>query len=812
MARLIVFCIAWSLVPVAMSARPSLLGARDVLSPRDWQPNQQNQTLCWWEQPRSAIIRDTLYIDGGYMGYLPGFANGSVGAPIQPEDGQFLYALNFTTPFTTSQNASDVLQTINKTSGAANNLAPNFYDGTLFANDDEFYEYGGLLRDTDSLDPPPATSVLGFERFQYGPQRDSWQPGFYDGQLPDGITRYVTAGASVNVPSQNLAFYFSGMRGPTWGDIRAQGRSQYNATVVANTMISIDMSVMRSEKYTNTTLPSTIPGRANAELVWIPVSDLGVLVALGGVIEPSWAFLPLTDAQKVQSQNVSPGFMETVSVYDIKSATWYNQATSGDIPPQLTQFCSVVASAKDGSSQNIYIYGGWDGLDDTSAPSDDVYVLSLPSFTWVHVYNGTSAHGRRSHKCAKVYPDQMFVVGGQTQQAETFSCLADGVIQIFNLNTLAWQDSYDPKVWSQYKVPSVITAQIGGSGDGGAQSTKPSSWSNNSLAGLFGTKYSAPITTYYPYASIAASPTGGAVPTRLSTTLPTPVPQSSGTPTWVGPVVGVLVALIVLAALLTCFVLYRRRGGLRRRGTVSDTGTSRGNRIMNWIPYPPKAATASTTGDHSDDSGATAIASSGNEKHGVHEHYMPAEVSGSPLHELPANTPPTELPDGSTGQEFFGFSSSSPSRSVGSPITPISGIPRPESPTASPTSPLHDRHASDISSMQPVSPTNGAFTRGHTRQVSSLDSAGMPSLGSGVSEAGLEDARRSSRHRSDLQSHRLSDLSPVHGEVTPPEPEAPPPAPGQPHILLSPPAPTSPTSPSRSPASGRQSSFGEVFR
>ena len=154
--------------------------------------------------------------------------------------------------------------------------------------------------------------------------------------------------------------------------------------------------------------------------------------------------------------------MQTVPVYDVQGQNWYMQNTSGDTPPQLTEFCSVVASATDGSSHNIYIYGGYDGLDDTDAPSDDVYVLSIPSFTWIKVYNGTASHGRRSHKCAQVYPDQMFVVGGQSQQTDAYTCLGGGVIQIFNLNTLQWQTSYDPSVWSAYKVPDIVTAKIGG--------------------------------------------------------------------------------------------------------------------------------------------------------------------------------------------------------------------------------------------------------------------------------------------------------------------------------------------------------------
>ena len=220
-----------------------------------------------------------------------------------PEDGRAMYEVNFTSAFDTAGNASDVLARLEKTSGPGNNLAPEYYDGAILANDHELYMYGGLLRDTQSQQFPPADSVLGYERFQYGPHRESWEPGFYAGTLPEGMTRFVTAGAGANVPSENLAFYFSGMRRPDWGEIRTSGRRTYNATEVADTLISVDLSTMRDESWTNTTLPSTVPGRAGAELVWIPTAERGVLVAVGGVVSPEWAW-GAPPAARVQ-ENVS---------------------------------------------------------------------------------------------------------------------------------------------------------------------------------------------------------------------------------------------------------------------------------------------------------------------------------------------------------------------------------------------------------------------------------------------------------------------------------------------------------------------------
>lgn len=123
--------------------------------------------------------------------------------------------------------------------------------------------------------------------------------------------------------------------------------------------------------------------------------------------------------------------------------------------------CSVMAPVSDGSTFNIYIYGGYDGINASSAPSDDVYILSISSFTWIKVYSGQSSHGRSGHKCIKVYPDKMFVLGGAYKN-DSSNCLDGGFLQVFNLNTLQFQNTYDPNEWSNYSMPLIVTDRIGG--------------------------------------------------------------------------------------------------------------------------------------------------------------------------------------------------------------------------------------------------------------------------------------------------------------------------------------------------------------
>lgn len=156
-------------------------------------------------------------------------------------------------------------------------MIPSFYGGAPFV----------LSKD----DGPDADSVLAYEAYQYGSEKPLFGPSFQDTTLPDNITRYVAYGGAVNAPSENKAWYFSGMtsrsRGPIYFNTYPNGSDK--AQVISNSLISLDMSVQYEEEWTNTTLPANVSGRANPELVWVPVGKQGILVVLGGVVYPEWA-------------------------------------------------------------------------------------------------------------------------------------------------------------------------------------------------------------------------------------------------------------------------------------------------------------------------------------------------------------------------------------------------------------------------------------------------------------------------------------------------------------------------------------------
>jgi hypothetical protein len=281
--------------------------------------------------------------------------------------------------------------------------------------------------------------------------------------------------------------------------------------------------------------------------------------------------------------------MSTIDIYEVASDKWYRQQTTGG-PKQLTRGCAVVARAQDSSSFSIYYYGGYDGLHQKEAYSDDVWVLSLPSFTWLKLAS-SDAGGRAGHRCVMPYPDQMLVIGGYSS-IDFGVCLKE-TIRVFNLSTGTWVDRYDPAVYSNYTVPSAVYNAIGGSGTGGATATtpSPSGWDSDGLASVFATPYPmSKITTYYPYTSVG--PTNN---TNPSVPGPSDEDDGGGVPFYLAPVLGVVLGVVFLTVVAVLLLLWRRRRYLRR-GPMSEAETedTNGHRIKSWLRGQPSEVKAPT--------------------------------------------------------------------------------------------------------------------------------------------------------------------------------------------------------------------------
>lgn len=195
--------------------------------------------------------------------------------------------------------------------GTVNGIStePNYSDGGMLANDAEFFLYGGaVFKNLELYDLPASNAVLGYRQYAYGPEKPLWQKGFSGGHLDDGVNRYIAYGGATSAPSENKAWYFSGLTSPTKGEILANGDNATRAMNVSNTLIELDMAAQLDEKWSNITLPDKIKGRANPEVVWVPVGKQGILVVLGGVTHPEWA----TEISKSDNETDSVSALPTI--------------------------------------------------------------------------------------------------------------------------------------------------------------------------------------------------------------------------------------------------------------------------------------------------------------------------------------------------------------------------------------------------------------------------------------------------------------------------------------------------------------------
>ncbi|RPA77907.1 hypothetical protein BJ508DRAFT_364183 [Ascobolus immersus RN42] len=182
-----------------------------------------------------------------------------------------------------------------------------------------------------------------------------------------------------------------------------------------------------------------------------------------------------------------------VQIYDIAEKRWYDQpttASNGFFPPNRDSHCSVLASSPDGSSHNIYIFGG---LRPGKPPRREesgryFWVLSIPAFHWSQItITGGDHEGRVGHSCESLGKRgrYMFLFAGDIWKGTNQNCdLSRSGGQLFDLTTGEWGPAFDPE--KAYEVSKEIYDSIGGNAKGGAKMVKPrDGFSDPSLERLF---------------------------------------------------------------------------------------------------------------------------------------------------------------------------------------------------------------------------------------------------------------------------------------------------------------------------------------
>lgn len=269
-----------------------------------------------------------------------------------------------------------------------------------------------------------------------------------------------SAGAHAEAPELGLAFYFNGEI-----DSGSSTQSQdlgSDQKIFLEGMIVVNLTDQTARNISTAAVSGLLP-RSRGVLEYIPgIGEKGILVAIGGT------YKNVSNHDQTDQSNFVD--MTTVDIFDVASlystnqsapdSAWHSQTVSGQIPGQRAQFCSVTASAPDNSSHNIYIIAGNNQVSNTFY--DDVYILSLPSFTWTQVY-GPGGFGRYGHTCHKVSNRHTFTVGGALSWGFNGGCdIETHGIGILDMTSITFPTVFNPND-NAYQLPGALVSAIGGS-------------------------------------------------------------------------------------------------------------------------------------------------------------------------------------------------------------------------------------------------------------------------------------------------------------------------------------------------------------
>lgn len=382
--------------------------------------------VCFRWAQQSAIVNGTLYLYGGE-------------ATTQPSQSSNTWNNNFLSLDLTKtwQIATPSLTGLPQPSGP-----PNVSLGYLWHSHDSLFLYGG------EFSWKPVTSPTAFSLWEYDIADSSWiehsDPVTSSGNNApsdgDAVQRSAE-GAGVTVPSLGRGFYFGGHQ----DGYTTQGWSQSIPRIYLQSLLEFtfpgysndEVNSLSDNKaagsdgvYRNITqgglqASAGFTQRADGLLIYVPgFGDDDILLALAG------------------GTNETFTQMNNIDVYDIANSTWYKQSTSGSTPEIRVNPCAVIAAAPDGSSYNIYMFGGQNLIPaGNQTQYNDMWILTLPSFTWIKVdQSGQSVpYGRSGHTC-NVWDGQMVMVGGYTGD-QSLSCDSPG-IYVYDLSALEWVNQF----------------------------------------------------------------------------------------------------------------------------------------------------------------------------------------------------------------------------------------------------------------------------------------------------------------------------------------------------------------------------------
>lgn len=365
----------------------------------------------------AAVLNGKVYIDGGEVSY----SNSSETGGVEYEYSDSLLYIDITSDFSPS---SVTVASIEKPSGV-----PSLVQGGLWVDEQSETLYTGFAGSSSTLGDG-AEQPQGLWSFKPGSDdtdgtwtnlNDTTDTFFSTGKRPFGAP--VASG-------NGTAFLLGGL--DVFGTYH----------VPVSGLLSYNFSTQTVE---NTTVSASSDGFLQmGSMQYVPnFGSAGILVSAGGnhgYVKSSGEWASNWQA------------FDTVQVLDIASGTWYDQVTTGNVPPFRMQYC-MAGAASSNRTYEILVYAGWNNtLGEYSTSFDAAYVLSLPSFNWFKA-DYEAASPRHGLTCEHIGGGQVLTIGGLDTSQHDASNQYRGVFHtedtfpqglgIFDLSSMSFADSFE---------------------------------------------------------------------------------------------------------------------------------------------------------------------------------------------------------------------------------------------------------------------------------------------------------------------------------------------------------------------------------
>ncbi|GAP92145.2 putative kelch repeat protein [Rosellinia necatrix] len=370
---------------------------------------------------KTAVLGDWLYLDGGEVSQL---VNGEPAG----YSGHWLYKVNHTLsiPLRSSWTTESVTWKSNK------KAAPVTLSGSLWSYQDTLVSWGG----TGSYGEWPVRKSP-WQFVVDGNGGGEWSivdPSNRDVFI--GITRTSNA-AAATCNGRGLAV--GGWAGPsTDPDFRD---AAFGSTIPIPGLITYDMQTKTWANESAVGLNQFGTSILGSGVCLEEIGGAGVFFVIGGDVATHYSW------REDGSGLIS---LREIHFWDVDKKRWHSQLTTGETPPPRDRHCLGSARGLN-NTYEIYLYGGYNPVNKVSF--DDVWILSIPAFTWFRA--DTRASTQRQHHSCQVVGNQMISVGGTPyfENVTTPDEWSQG-IGILNLTNLAWTNQY--QAHTTYEGPQTV--------------------------------------------------------------------------------------------------------------------------------------------------------------------------------------------------------------------------------------------------------------------------------------------------------------------------------------------------------------------